>query len=74
MIKALMKRYSGGDSIFNLKAGEVDKQTKNRIRDGEFRRAQDIPSDSLIKCCIIEKKNVLQCSNRLKKKIQLWYL
>lgn len=28
MIKALMKRYSGGDSIFNLKAGEVDKQTK----------------------------------------------
>lgn len=69
MIKAFMKRYSGGDSIFNFKAGEVDQQTKkNRIRDGEFRRAQDIPRDSLIKCCIMVEKNVLQCSNRLKKK------
>lgn len=25
-----MKRYSGGDSIFNLKAGEVDKQTNKK--------------------------------------------
>lgn len=30
MIKALMERYSGGDSIFNLKAGEVDQQTKKK--------------------------------------------